>query len=503
MVAKTKVKNAGLIPLAVVSLFAAALILAVTSKYGPGLSHDSAAYFFAAESLNQGSGLVYFGYGTPFVQWPPGYSTLLYIIGKLGAGFMDSARYINSAAFGMVIFLSSLWLYRNLENYIVILFGSIGLALSLPLIDIFKYAWSEPPFILFIVMFLMVFESYLRKDRPILLILSAMLAALACLIRYTGTAAAFTGLLLMLFRKRKLKEKLKDAFIFAVISLTPLGIWLLRNYIVFSTLTGNREPSRYSLIYNIKLVFETLASWFLPFVPVTIIGAVTAAAVCIILAAAAIIVSKTDKSLMPSITIIGFAVIYTGYIVASASIAALDPIGSRLLSPVHIPIVLILLFTADRFCSWFAKGIGKQVFAYIAGAAICLWLIYNVSGIYSGVSYYAGHGAGGYSDDTWQNSVLVGHVESIPEKCTLYSNYPDVIYLMTGRQCFYLPKKDSSVYEYGFDKFKASVKNSDSSYILWFRRGTVNWTYDIEGIRPYFHLDKLWEEGDGVVYRIE
>jgi hypothetical protein len=480
----------------------AALIIHATSKYGPALSHDSAAYLFASETLLDGKGLLYFGYDTPFVQWPPGFSLLLALFGKRGAELVSLARYINSAAFGVLAFLSSRWLVTNLKNYFFALLGSLAILFSIPLLSVYKYVWSEPVFLVFILLFLFTLERYISTGRRFFLLLSAAFTCFACLTRYMGTAAVLAAGLVLLVSKRKWKRKVSDLVLYGAVSLVPLGLWFLRNYMVFSTLTGVREPSQMTAASNIELSLKTLASWLLPFpgVPEVYAGMLLCAAFIL----SAIFLIKDIKNNTGAVLMILFSVLYTACLVASASVSAFDPIGTRLLSPAYVPVILLLFFLVDRIYTKLSSKGGIKVLAYAGAVLAGVWVIYMSANFFRTVDYMAVSGAGGYSDGSWVDSGLTEYAAKLPEDCTIYSNYPDVIYLFTGRHAMYPPKKnDGGVYEYGLERFKAEVSENSNSYFLWYDRGQMTWFYNIEETGRYFSMEQVTKAGDGVVYRIK
>ena len=99
-----------------ISLLGVIIILVNTSKLGPGISHDSVAYIYAAKSLLNGDGYAYFGYTSPFIQWPPLFPTILAAANGIGMDVLTASRIINAIVFGWIIFFSGLWLLKNIRN---------------------------------------------------------------------------------------------------------------------------------------------------------------------------------------------------------------------------------------------------------------------------------------------------------------------------------------------------------------------------------------------------
>ena len=83
------------------------------------------------------------------------------------------------------------------------------MALSPILFNVAIYAWSEPPFILLTVLFLLIRNAYLKKKSTGLLLLLSSVATLACLTRYMGVALILTGAAAILsFQRSATRTKL-------------------------------------------------------------------------------------------------------------------------------------------------------------------------------------------------------------------------------------------------------------------------------------------------------
>ena len=136
-------------------------------------------------------------------------------------------------------------IHRN-ENCsrVIVLWGCLAIALSASLIQNAVWVISEPVFILFTLLALVETEKFLNTDRRSSLVRSALFTALACLTRYIGVSIVLTVVLLLLFKSKRTKpflEKVRYVAAYSLISVTPLGIWLLRNMLLSGTLTGSER----------------------------------------------------------------------------------------------------------------------------------------------------------------------------------------------------------------------------------------------------------------------
>lgn len=108
-------------------------------------------------------------------------------------------------------------------------------------------------------------ERERERERTGVLVLAAIFACLASLTRYIGvTLIASSVLAILVVSRTSLKNRIFTAISFALLSATPLALWLVRNQFLTGTFMGERAPSQYSLYYNIYRTRNTLLGWFLP-----------------------------------------------------------------------------------------------------------------------------------------------------------------------------------------------------------------------------------------------
>ncbi len=255
------------------SCISAVLVLINSIKYGPGVTHDSVAYIHAAKSLIAGNGLAYFGYPSPFIQWPPLYPFLLALTGALHIPVLAAAIAINTLSFGGIVYLSGVWLYRHAQTKHFAFLGATAIMLSPQMHFISRFLWTETLFILLSFLFFIFFEAFLYHGKHKDLLLSALFAALACLNRYTGIALILTGCLFLIFYnymkndqdndKKKWWPRIINVLIFGSLSAFPTVLYLVRNYIVSATFAGLRPAAQVTFFTNIKRTIQTFLSWFL------------------------------------------------------------------------------------------------------------------------------------------------------------------------------------------------------------------------------------------------
>lgn len=489
--------------------------------HGPNITHDSVAYIFGAKSLLEGRGLLYFGYGTPMIQWPPLYPVILASGGALGMDLTVFAGYLNAVVFGLIVFFSGVLLQRYFKNTADVVLGMLAVVLSVPLLNVSVSVWSEPLFILFIILFLLQMESYIEKGSLKSLFACAIFGAAACMTRYAGVTVIAAGALIMLLRRDRLWRKLGHICLFGFLASFPLTLWLLRNFFLSGTFSGGRSPSQVTFTQNLGFTINTIAEWFMPVSllketlkssrAVYIAVALVFAVICLLMAIIYVDNRRknakggavlTDGWLIRISPLILFTAVYIGYLVASASMVAFDRISDRLLSPVSVPMIL-LAFVAIAY----AKALSYN---FLHKAATCLLLIviltaciaYPLVKAAALVDQVHTNGAGLLASQRWSDSPVIEYLKKEAGNCTIYSDNPDAIYVYTGMDARYTPKK-SGIELYSIKGMKEAVRTGKQSLIAWFSPvSSPGLLYNVKELEEFFEIEPLEQFPDGIVYRI-
>lgn len=531
------------------SLGAGMLVAVSSAKYGPGITHDSAAYMYAAQSLLNGEGFQYFGYPSPFIQWPPLFPALLALGSLAGLDFGTAATLINSLAFMFIVFFSGRWMLDKFKFNFLAVSGTFLLLVSVPLLQISKYLWTETIFVLFFLLFYIEFERYLRNGRYSSLVLAALFSALACVDRYAGVTIVAVAGMFLLFTKKRIHppnskpagmavsdahcspmqpglKKIADVAFYGTLSAIPMSIWVLRNYMVSGTLLGVRLPSAYTLRQNIKRSLESVYTWVQPdklltqhvdelllscFKAIsTLLPLIVAAAFTATLARSLVDYQATRKlpaelkqepgRLLPVAFFTVFSVIYVVYLIASATSVAFEPINSRYLVPIYLPILLTLLIAADYLYGYMEIHFGMKLAKFSMSILLSLFIVYPAANAAASVLSSYQYGAGGVATAAWHDkSGFMQYMEN-PGQCTYYSNNADAVYALSGIRTYYPPKKNSP-YMYGLEQFKTAVSQDESSYIIWFENGVPPTLYSLKELEEMFGLEEVGSFESGTVFR--
>ena len=480
------------LPLAALAVLSAALILAGGANYGVGVSTDSLAFASAAQDVASGDSPV-------LPNSPPLFPTTLFLADLLGFDPLGAAAYINAAAFGMTIFLSTLWLWRKTQSPFIVAWTGAALAVAPPLIHVTPWAISEPLFILLTLSALLTLDAFLESRRRSHLLLAAIFAALAFLTRYPGVAMVGAGVFfLSIQRNVGFSQRIKEAAVYATIALTPVCAWLLRNYLETGRFTGHASyRPLYSLSQNIESAaaefWTMLFAWsdlsyavgrrISAYADNVLIPALIAVAILAAVGLLAVAARRSDgpreicrsRGVESAFTMAFFVAAYTGAAIIGLTNASWsEGFGIRHFAPAYPPLALAVALAASacfRSAGWKRSvlGVNFSLFSLFGGALLALWLVPQF-GLYAEQHQRRLNGPLGHNARAWGASpaVLDARAKALDGRATLGTNTLDVAPYLTGvpRDEFsLLPCKTSDevnswlLYADGWDR---------EVYVVWF-----------------------------------
>lgn len=241
---------------------AAVLLWLATTRWGVNYTPDSVHYLAAARSLLAGKGFLNAA-GEPYAIWPPLYPLVLAAGQAVGANVLDWVRVLNALLLVALAPLTALLCY-SASRWRLASIAAGALVAFLPATFIsFGHAWSDPLFAVLAVAAGVAVTHYFERRTLSAAALVGMFVALACLQRYVGVAlvAAF-GLAILLVDDRRFTERLKPALVFGLVSVAPLGAWMVRNRLVVGAAAGERAAPSFTLAENIELLARSWISTF-------------------------------------------------------------------------------------------------------------------------------------------------------------------------------------------------------------------------------------------------
>lgn len=511
--------------LAVISLLGTFLILLSQTGHGPYVSPDSINYIVLARNLMDGNGYVTWS-GKPVAIWPPGYPILLSLFSLSFFDPLDAAGAINAITLGLIAFVTGHWLMQRIKSSFLILWGCVAIVFAVPLRLVSSSVWSEPAFILFITLSLIWMDKYLSTEKRSSLIVAAVFTAFACLTRYAGIALVIAILtLLVLQRGVVFQNKLRRIGLYLMISVAPLGIWLMRNMLALGTLTGTRPPAETALQDNVHLALNTLVEWWqnspqftTAFQPISVPVTTTVLLVSVILVSYAFILWRKDAGKSQDknfILVFGmFGFVYLVFIIWAATTSNMDPLNHRLLSPAYIPLLVLILFMIDRLFTYCSENSSfprtttvsavMSALPVIVVIVLSLWTGWAGHAIVKKINMKKTIDNYGYRSIVWRESQTLQYLQEY-RPTRIYSNAPQAVYINSEHyqtiSYGYLPRSIGVLAEWT-DRQHLWPENT---YIVWFNREylTRRYDYDASYLSHLPGFETVAKLADGVIVKIK
>lgn len=380
-------------PFFLCAIFGAVMILVAMSGPNPGISVDSTRYIDAARSfIANGS----FG---AYPYQPPGYPSLLMLSAGFGLSMVTFAGVVNVLCLVGTLFLAWSWLRQNTGS--VAPLALVAITFGFPILLVHTYVWTEPPFILLVMMTLLLVSKYRSAPSFNLGILITITAGTAAMYRYSGFVLILAVAILLLS-----VERFRRAGAIMFVAALPALFWMISRQGA-SVGVGTELP----VDPDVALweTGKTLIYWVLPlswpwhvavspWVRFDIVGIVVVAIVGIMVVALATVllmlilrVRPRDAVPSPVWPFIVFVALYVPFIVASNVLlnGRAGVPDTRLLSPIYIPLVFIGAYHLGRM----RKGLTSA----IVMSALAVLLIMGV--VRSGSQIQLAHN-GGYASST-------------------------------------------------------------------------------------------------------
>lgn len=515
MVDRTTAKSNLLTHSALLLLGAAgvALIYVSTAKYGMGITSVSCDYISAARNVMDGKGFLLHD-GTPYLDYPPLLPILLSVMGFAGLDPLVSIRFLNAFSFGVLIFLSGLWLQRYIRFRPFILLGASAVLFSFITLSTSIYAWPETMFSLLVVLFLLELQKLLEKGGRGSLVGTAVLAGFAILLRYIGVTLILTAIV-CIWRGQKgdYRNKARNTLIFLFISVAPMILWLIRNYAVSGTLAGERGPSPFPFIDNLTKLLSIIAGWLFtqrvgetPRIVLLGMLALGLVLMFILQRRKRYRLESTGVGFHAVMPIVVFIVIYCSAMIILSSTVALDRMNGRFLVPVFAPLVWLVVSGVENLRLIFPSRIPKKFVNTILTLVFIIWIAYWGRIETQWVIQYYHHGAGGLSTEGWRNSEIVDYLKNTPIAGTIYTNEPWALYMLAGMSTHQAPRKhlfhSPASTTNDLDHFRDTVSETKNVYLIWINRLDRPYLYTLEELGTDFRLESLQEFSDGTIYTV-
>ena len=487
--------------IAFLAILGTAHILVRTASYGTGVGTDSIAFLSTAINFLAGEGWRHFADG-PMVGWPPLFPLLMAALGWVGIEPLEAGRWVNATAFGLTILTAGLWLHSNLRSQWLALAATATLVASLPLSHWATSLMTDPLFVLFTLLALIQLAAFLQRGEQTPLLWGAVFTALAALTRYPGVALIGTGVLMLLPLAR-----LRQTLAFGAISSLPLLAVLVRNWTVSKTLTGrDTKGSGQSLSEGLSQTVEVFRAWVVPPNAPDGLAYLLWLAVGLVGLAGAVVVLRGGQPhpeaapayfrLEPALPFAVFALIYLVLMIAVVPLTVGQPIDSRYLLPVYVPLLLTAVFLLDRFLSITSGGWMAATRYGLASLVLLASLVHIGCSARENLRLTAqGRVAGyGYNNARWQHSETMNYIRDHRMEGRILSNHTPLAWFANRIAA---PDKYR-------DLALSTKRLKAGEHIILFREfhNRDIYGYDFMDVHILPGVEPVAELADGVVYRV-
>ena len=290
-------RKTDLLPLAILTAFAAAFMAYVTAG-AMGVGVDSVDFIAAGENLAAGKGLMVPSGDAdlvPLTHFPPlvSFTVAAAKLARLDA--LQFVRWLQVFYFAGSILLAALLVRRHARSVWPAVIAGTMLAFTLEMLSHHSLVATEPPYIFFTLATFYFLDRYVGdpgRPRTTFLLAAALAASLTFLARYPGivNAAAGAGALLLLGRG-SFGRRLGDALVFGLIACVPMGAFMGYNKATAQNSTNRQFVYHPIPQWKFRHAKQVFSRWFIPaniegIRRAYVLPVLAGGAVCVVVAAA-------------------------------------------------------------------------------------------------------------------------------------------------------------------------------------------------------------------------
>lgn len=488
---------------------------------GVGVSPDSVIYLSAADRLLAGEGLKPIGFhysprvasGKPLISFPPTYPLLLTLSSIFSTDRLNGAKWLHAFLFAANVVLVGIIVYAGTGKSALATLCAVLLFQSSPsVLEIHMMAWSEPPFILFTLLAVLLLMLHINAPHYLLLIGSALSASLALTTRYVGITILPPMLLTILILENKpLRGRIRDCLILAGVGMLPLAAWLLRNLVVADS-TANRSIAFHPMGFSdIQILVNSLLVFWVPFVGNFYLKMILFFLFVGLVLSGIVLALKDNARHKEGVNIYAgthmlaavFVTTYLLFLFAYNSLTnpAVD-LGSRVLSPAFVFGIILVVSVMDRL-----RRFGHRRSLWW-GFLVLTFALVSVNALYAVSFAVQRHGDGsGFTSRMWASSESIEYVKTLSAARITYSNGIDAIYFLAGREALRIPAKDDPTGRKNNPEFERDINAmrndvmQNRAVVLYLDKITWRWYLPSKDeLENVYKLPILVRLEDGVIY---
>jgi hypothetical protein len=473
--------------LAVPPLAGLVALVAATAK-GLYVSPDAVFYVGTARNWLDGRGFTPPSGLQGVDHFPPLFTAVLAVLGRLGLDPLDGARVVNVLALAGIVLLVGVVVRARTGSVPAALVASVLTTSAVDLLTYSGSALSEPLFVLLALSALVVLAGHLDRPAPALLAAASVLAGAAFLTRYVGAALVAAGVVGLLWRRRWV-----EAAAFGLASSVPVALFLL--------LAEGGESGRTVALHlpgwdYLGQAARPFSRWLVPW-PKPPAGLVLA---LLLVAAGTLLVRRLPgtgrTSALPAL-LVTFAMAYLALLVANrALVDASGRLDARFLLPLHVTAILLVVpaLHRRRLPAPALAVAGILVLAQVADATA-----WTVGGLTDDSVARRG-----YTAAAWEESDVLARIAATDTP--VYTNGFDAVFLHTGRSTLPIPSTTNYLTgepnpRYAEELAAMRAAGGLVAYFdaLTFRRSFLPSRADLEATLP---LDVVATDALGTLYRL-
>ncbi len=506
--------------LSAVSAMGFFIIYVLTYKRGVGITADGPTYIHMARCLNSLDLCDKNHLILSVNEWqhfPPLFPFALATIHWLGGPDpILGARFLNAILFSVNIFMFGSLIYKNTKDAYLTSIGALWMLMKIDILSIHTAAMSEPLFITFMLSWALLFLDYFTTRRVVSLLGFSLAAALACMTRFAGIPLVLTGLLMLLLEKKKNeKNSFSPTFIFMIVSLSPLVLWMVKNYLEIGHFVAvDRGVSLHSFSFQ-----GLHCSWPINHSNFTYIALVLIFIliylgwrIWIKRTSAAEDASTSLMSFMHTIIIFIFIyIIFWGIVGMSVQYKATP---GRYFLPLEIFGIILFFILVHLFLSM-TEGYKSLKFCFVFFLLLYFVGINSLSAVpWFEYRYNIGME---YDGQDWDSSEIITEIQNIPSNMMIYTNNPWILYVRGNRrllQIVGLSQKSNTLSTLRLYSDCYSIKRMTQD--LYDKKGLIVYFYSmpdwyredkdlpniisLDELKKILPLKLLYKVSDGVIY---
>lgn len=427
------------------AVLAVGLVWWATAVWGAGLSPDAIAYSAIAERIRD-HGQVGYWLEPRTSSWPPLFPALLALVATVtGSSVVDAGRLVNALVAGAIVVVVAALAWRLLRSRWLRGLAVASAVLAQPLVVVEVKVWSEPAFVLLVLLTLLVLSGVPGR-RPVARLLGgAGLAAAAFGTRYAGLALLPAGVVALALWPRSLPwgARARSAAWFGGPAGLAAAALLLWNRARTGQVFGPRWQPHEPFWHHAADGLAAVGQWVLPTRSARLATVVFGALVLVAVGSALVRLPGSRSRAEPEPepgpetwpddepAVVGlapvlatFALCYFGYMVYARTTSGFDPLSSRLMLPIFVPSILLVLLLVERIASRVDTEAARV-------AALALPLLLVLPGLFRGLdALRESHDVGTqYTSEAVQAFVASPVLDQVPDDCTVLTNDPWLLWL--------------------------------------------------------------------------